>query len=221
MPAIVFEIVFADSKWWFRSPSRESSFPSKIEAVEAALRSAHSQNEVCLRVHHETGPVEGELTVTSPKPPPVWTGTHVSTGTHVKPRKEVNRDTARSIQYYSSRPTQLVSKRIDELEQEIPLEGFVYRGGAALTIIGLTLLLLRRRRRAAWALALAIAALQLQYSYQGRNGLTDILRKRGYRSRKEIEAEKYSLEALRGDFAAFTELSDPIERARKCLDIFL
>ena len=60
-----------------------------------------------------------------------------------------------------------------------------------------------------------------QYSYQGRNPLTDILRRRGYRSRKEIEVEKYSLEALRGDFAAFTELSDPLERARKCLDIFL
>ncbi len=215
MPEIVFEIVFADSRWWFRSPLRESSFPSKIEAIEAALRSARSQSEVCLRVHHENGPVEGELTVTSAKPPPS------STRMHVKPRREVNRDTARSIYYYSSRPTQLVSKRIDELELEIPLEALVYRGGAALTIIGLTLLLLRRRGRAAWALALAIAALQLQYSYQGRNGLTDILRKRGYRSRKEIEAEKYSLEALRGDFAAFTELSDPIERARKCLDIFL
>jgi hypothetical protein len=215
MPESVFEIVFADSKWWFRSPSRESSFPSKIEALEAALRSARSQNGVCLRVYHETGPVEGELAITAGK------ATAASTSPRVKPRKEANRDTARSIQYYSSRPIEILSKRIEELEQEIPLEAFVYRGGAALTIVSITLMLLRHKIRGAWMLVVAIAALQLQYSYQGRNGLTDILRKRGYRSRKEIQAEKYSLKALRGDFAAFTELSDPIERARKCLDIFL
>jgi hypothetical protein len=140
----------------------------------------------------------------------------------VKPRKEVHRQTARSIEYYSSRPIQLVSKRIEELDQETSLEAFVYRGGAALTIVGLTLLLLKRKKTsAAWILAVIIAALQLQYSYQGHNGLTDILRKRGYRSRKEIEGEKYSLEALRGDFAIFSDLSDPMERARKCLEVFL
>src|SRR6266446_7137736 len=119
MPDIVFDIIFADSKWWFRSPSRESSFPSKIEAIEAALRSAQFQNEVCLRVHRETGQVEGELTIAARKPPPS------APEANVRPRKEINRDTARSIQYYSGRPAELVSKRIAELEQEIPLEAFV------------------------------------------------------------------------------------------------
>jgi hypothetical protein len=215
MPDIVFDIVFADSKWWFRSPSRESSFPSKIEAIEAALRSAKFQNGVCLRVHEEKGQVEGELAIPAREPPaspPM---------PNLKPRKEINRDTARSIQYYSQRPAELVSIRIAELDQEIPLEAFVYRGGAALTIVSLALILFDNKNRAARIMALIIAALQLQYSFQGRNPFTDMLRRRGYRSRKEIEVEKYSLEALRGDFAAFTELSDPLERARKCLDIFL
>jgi hypothetical protein len=215
MAETVFEIDFADSRWWFRSPLRQFSFPSKIEAIEAALRSAHSQNEVRLRIHHETGPVEGELTLHSNEP------AAASTTPRVKPRKEVDRDTARSILFYSSRPVHLVNLRIAELAHEIPLEAFVYRGGAALTIVSLTPLLLRHKYKAAWAMAVAIAILQLQYSFQGRNGLTDLLRKRGYRARKEIEAEKYSLEALRGDFAAFSELSDPVERARKCLDMFI
>jgi hypothetical protein len=215
MAETVFEIDFADSRWWFRSPSRQFSFPSKIEAIEAALRSAHSQNEIRLRIHHETGPVEGELSLPSTKP------AAASTTPHVKSRREVDRDTARSILFYSSRPIHLVNKRIEELAREIPLEAFVYRGGAALTIVSLTLLLLKHRYKAAWAMAVAIALLQLQYSCHGRNGLTDLLRKRGYRARKEIEAEKYSLEALRGDFAAFSELSDPVERARKCLDMFI
>jgi hypothetical protein len=215
MSDLVFEIDFADSRWWFRSPSRQYSFPSKIEAIEAALRSAHSENEVRLRIQQETGTLEGEFTLRStPR-------TGASTAPRTKFRKEVDRDTARSILYYSSRPIHLVDKRIQELAQETPLEAFVYRGGAALTIVSLTLLLLRHRYKAAWAMAVATALLQLQYSYQGRNGLTDILRKRGYRARKEIEAEKYSLEALRGDFAAFSELSDPVERARRCLAMFI
>jgi len=168
-----------------------------------------------MRVHHETGQVEGEVTITPQTP------VFVPTGSGLKLRREVNRNTARSIQYYSSRPIHFISQRIEELEQEVPLEAFVYRGGAALTIASLALLLSRPKHRAAWIFAACIAALQLQYSSQGRSVLTDILRKRGYRSRKEIEIEKYSLQALRGDFGVFAELSDPLERARKCLDLFL
>ncbi|MBV8142100.1 MAG: hypothetical protein JOZ60_08655 [Verrucomicrobia bacterium] len=215
MPEQIIEIVFADSKWWFRSPSRETSFPSKIDAIQAALRSAHTGNNLRLRVHHETGQVEGELTVTPRQPAPAPARPDLKVG------REVNRDTARSIQYYSRRPIQYVTRRIDELEQEIPLEAFVYRGGAALTVVSLALLLLGVRHKAVGIVAACIAALQLQYSYQGRSPLIDILRRHGYRSRKEIEVEKYALQALRGDFGIFAELSDPLERARKCLDLFL
>jgi hypothetical protein len=138
-----------------------------------------------------------------------------------KPRKEVDRYTARSIRFYSTQPLELLNRRIQELESEVPLETFVYRGGAVLIVVSLLILLFRRGTRSWLILALAVTALQLQYSQQGQNVLTDILRKRGYRSRREIEAEKNSLKALRGDFAVFSELSDPIDRARKCLDLFL
>jgi hypothetical protein len=215
MPETLYEVVFANSKWWFRSPWKESSFSSRIEAIEAAIRSARSQSEVLLRIHKEAGPVEAELNLASK------TEAAHPAAPQVKSPKEIDRETARSVHYYATRPAQLVSKRIKELADEIPLETFVFRGGAILTIAGLTLLLLRGRSKAAWALVVAIAALQLQYSYQGRNGLTDLLRRRGYRSRREIEAEKYSLRALRGDFAAIAELGEPIERARKYLGIFL
>jgi hypothetical protein len=215
MPETLFEVVYADSKWWFRSASKESSFSTRIEAIEAAIHSAHFQDEVLLRIHQESGPVEAELVLNSADPA---TNSAISS---LKPRGEIDRDTARSIHFYANRPTQLVSKRIEQLADEIPIETFVYRGGAALTIAGVTLLLLRRRKSAAWILAIAVAALQLQYSYQGRNGLTDVLRRRGYRSRREIEAEKHSLEAIRGDFNAVAGLSDPVERALKYLDLFL
>jgi hypothetical protein len=138
-----------------------------------------------------------------------------------KPPKEVDRHTARSIRFYSTQPVELLNRRIQELEWEVPLEMFVFRGGAVLTVVSLLVLLFRRKSRSWLIIALFVTALQLQYSQQGQNILTDILRNRGYRSRREIEAEKNSLKALRGDFAVFSELSDPIERARKCLDLFL
>jgi len=138
-----------------------------------------------------------------------------------KPSKEVDRYTARSIRFYSTQPLELLNRRIQELEWEVPLETFVYRGGAALIVVSLLMLLFRRGSRSWLIPAIAVTALQLQYSQQGQNVLTDILRKRGYRSRREIEAEKSSLKALRGDFAVFSELSDPIDHARKCLDLFL
>jgi len=215
MPETLYEVVFANSKWWFRSPSREASFSSRIEAIEAAIHSARSLSEVLLRIHKEAGPVEAELNLSSTNPSdrPVTP--------RVKPPKEVDRETARSIHFYATRPAQLLSKRIEELADETPLETFVFRGGAILSIAAITLLLLKGRTRAAWAFIVAVAALQLQYSSQGRNGLTDLLRRRGYRSRREIQAEKYSLRALRGDFAAIAELDDPLERARRYLGIFL
>src|SRR5277367_4597705 len=119
MAESVFEIDFADSRWWLRSASRQFSFPSKIEAIEAALRSAHSQSKVLLRIHHETGPVEGEFTLHSTK------SAATSTTPRRKPPREVDRDTARSILFYSSRPIHLVNKRIEKLAEEIPLETFV------------------------------------------------------------------------------------------------
>ena len=138
-----------------------------------------------------------------------------------KPRKEVDRYTARSIRFYATQPVQHLNRRILELDQETPLEAFVYGGGAAVTISSLIFLLFRSQSRPWLVLAASATALQIQYACQGRNGLTDLLRKRGYRSRIEIQAEKHSLRALRGDFAVFGELSNPIERARRCLDLFL
>src|SRR5271165_4949098 len=115
-----------------------------------------------------------------------------------KPRKEFDRPTARSIRFYSTQPVEHLNRRILELEREIPLETFVWGAGTALTLISLIFLLFRSKSRSWLIFAVVVTALQLQYSFQGRNGLADLLRKRGYRSRSEIQAEKHSLRALRG-----------------------
>ena len=65
MPEIVHETAFAISKWWFRSPLRESSFSSKIEA---AFCLAHSRYEVRLSVHRKAGLFEHELSIPAGRP---------------------------------------------------------------------------------------------------------------------------------------------------------
>ena len=71
---------------------------------------------------------------------------------NVEARNEINRDTLHSIQHYSGQPIQLLGRRIEELEEEVPLEALVYRGGALMTIGALTLLLLQAQKQSSLAL---------------------------------------------------------------------
>jgi hypothetical protein len=208
------EVVYLDSKWWFRSRSHGSSFRSKIEALEAAIRAAKYDEDVLLRVYYENGYVESEVRlfgseISKPEPPK-------------RPRKEVDRNTARNIRFYADKSAECIGRRLSELDQETPLELFGHGVGAAVLALAAVISLSGGRRTKFWLiLSLVVALLQLQYSITGKNGFTALLRKRGYRSITEIKAERNCLAALRGDFAAIDKLSDPIERARKCLEVFL
>jgi hypothetical protein len=208
------EVVYLDSKWWFRSRSHGFAFRSKIEALEAAIRAAKCEEDVLLRVYYENGSVESELRLF---------GSEISKPKAKKNRrKEVDRSTARNIRFYADKSPELLGQRLSELNQEIPLELFVHAGGAAVMALATVMSLPRGGRTKFWlTLGLVAALLQLQYSFTGKNGFTELLRKRGYRSLIEINAERNSLAALRGDFAAIEKLSDPVERARKCLEVFL
>lgn len=133
--------------------------------------------------------------------------------------REVDRSTARNIGFYATHSTNLLNQRLAELESETPLESVIHRSGGALTIAGLILFLIRGRRW--WILPFAAAALQLHFSSTNRGPLVDFLRRRKFRSQRQIEAEKLSLRALRGDFSTIGQLQDPVARARKCLELFL
>jgi hypothetical protein len=208
------EVVYIDSTWRFRSRAHEARFHSKIEALEAAIRAARYDEDVLLRVYYENGSVESELRlfgseISKPEP-------------SKRHRKEADRNTARNIRFYADKSPERIGKRLGELDGEIPLEIFIYPGGTSILMLAVLMSLLRRRRTTFWPLlGLLAALLQFQYALTGENAISNILRRRGYRSRAEIRAERNSLAVLRGDFAAIENLSDPIERARKCLEVFL
>src|SRR5439155_25183417 len=53
-----------------------------------------------------------------------------------------------------------------------------------------------------------------QHAIQGWCPPVPILRRKGVRTRREIDAEKYALKALRGDFSNMPVNGDPTESAR-------
>jgi hypothetical protein len=131
---------------------------------------------------------------------------------------EIDRQTARNIRFYADKPAGLLDRRLEELSREIPMESIIYGQGALLSLVSVILVLLGRKK---WSIvALLVSGLQLQFFHQRKNPFVPFLRKHGYRSEREIQAEKYSIEALRGDFAVFNEVHEPAERARKCLGLF-
>ncbi len=99
---------------------------------------------------------------------------------------------------YAGQSHTLISKRIKELEQEWDIERFMAVKASSLSFIGLVLGFVRARR---WLL-LPLLALPLffQHSTTGTCLLTPLARRMGFRTRHEIDAEKYALKVLRGDF---------------------
>lgn len=99
---------------------------------------------------------------------------------------------------YAGQSHTLISKRIKELEQEWDIERFMAVKASSLSFVGLVLGFVRARR---WLL-LPLLALPLffQHSTTGTCLLTPLARRMGFRTRHEIDAEKYALKVLRGDF---------------------
>jgi hypothetical protein len=105
-----------------------------------------------------------------------------------------------------------ISRRIEELEREWDIERILEMNASALAFSGLVLGLFHNRK------FLLIPAIVLpflfQHAIQGWCPPLPILRRRGVRTRREIDAEKFALKALRGDFAHVQTQSDPLDRAR-------
>jgi hypothetical protein len=91
-----------------------------------------------------------------------------------------------------------IDRRIAELENEPDIESMIERDAALAGLAGAFLAFLAGRR---WFILPAVAAgLLLQYSGTRQGLAADALRRLGYRSRREIECERFGLKALRGDF---------------------
>ncbi|GEO07783.1 hypothetical protein [Segetibacter aerophilus] len=104
-----------------------------------------------------------------------------------------------------------IDARLLELDAEMDLESYMQTEGTALTIAGVILALTVNKK---WlALPLATSLLSLANIVRGRNRPLTVFRKLGFRTRAEIEKERYALKAIRGDFKYLLDVPNAVWNA--------
>jgi len=121
----------------------------------------------------------------------------------------------RRLHTLAVRTPQEIQRRIGELEREWDMEQVLQTNAATLALGGLALGIAHDRR---WfALSGAALSLLLQHAVQGWSPPVPLLRRLGYRTRSEIDEEKYALKALRGDFNDVDVATESYERAERVI----
>ncbi len=112
--------------------------------------------------------------------------------------QRIQRQTEASVSHYASRPER-ISDRLRELDEEWDVERAIEANAAALAFLG-TVLGLSTRRRKWFFLPAIVAGFLFQHALQGWCPPVPILRRFGFRTSHEIEAERNALKAIRGDY---------------------
>jgi hypothetical protein len=114
---------------------------------------------------------------------------------------EVNRwiaqRTAASVDWHARHPDH-IGPRLHQLDREWDMERTLEANAATLALTGTLLGLFVDRRFL--ALPVAVTAFLLQHALQGWCPPVPFFRKRGVRTMREIDEERFALKALRGDF---------------------
>jgi hypothetical protein len=124
----------------------------------------------------------------------------------------IRRQTEANVARYVGASYSAISRRLHELDQEWDIERTLETLAPTISLVGLTLGITDNRK---WlALPIVVQAFFLQHALQGWCPPVPILRRLGFRTQSEIDHEKYSLKALRGDFQSF-----PAPTANSSVDV--
>ena len=112
--------------------------------------------------------------------------------------QRIQRETAESIAATVARGRGGIDDRLRELDREWDMERTLETNAASVALLGLGLGAFVDRR---WfALPAMVCGFLLQHAVQGWCPPVPILRRRGVRTMREIDEERFALKALRGDF---------------------
>jgi hypothetical protein len=130
--------------------------------------------------------------------------------------KRIDQEIEDSVHYHSSQPIEVVSQRIRDLEAEWSIERWLETNASALAFTGTVLGLTVNKK---WlAVPLIVTGFLFQHAVQGWCPPVPILRRRGVRTRGEIDEEKFALKFVRGDFKELNaELAGQIERIKQLM----
>lgn len=138
---------------------------------------------------------------------------------HTQPAVNAELDDMRleSVAALVDAPAEEVARRLRELDEEWDVERLLEANAATLMLA--SLVLGSTRSRAWFALTAAVPAFLLQHALQGWCPPIAVLRRLKVRTRREIDAERTALKALRGDFQGLgAPAGNDRERARSALD---
>ncbi|MCB2380229.1 hypothetical protein LGH70_21740 [Hymenobacter sp. BT635] len=111
---------------------------------------------------------------------------------------ELDREARARVQACAQAGPAALDRRIEELDKEWDIDRTLMANASTLSLFGFAAGRTADRR---WlVLPAVVSSFLLWHALQGWCPPLPIFRKLGYRSRKEIDAEKYALKALRGDF---------------------
>ncbi len=110
----------------------------------------------------------------------------------------IRRETEESIAFYGSAGRHAIERRLAELDREWDIERTLEANAAGLGLVGVTLGVTVNRKL--FLIPAIISAFLLQHALQGWCPPVEVFRSLGYRTRAEIDYERYALKALRGDF---------------------
>jgi hypothetical protein len=113
----------------------------------------------------------------------------------------------RNIRYYATQPEQVISARIDELDREWDMERLLETNASALALTGVLFGIVSSRK---WfLLSSGVLGFLMQHAIKGWCPPVPVFRRMGFRTRGEIDREKFALKALRGDFNNLPKREQP------------
>jgi len=142
-------------------------------------------------------------------------GDRVRANTPPEINQAIDTEIAAMVRFYASKTDYEIGKRIEELDKEWDIGRIVETRASAVSLIGIILGLKRSKM---WLILPTIAStFLLQYAVQGWCPPVSMLRRFGFRTRQEIDLEKYALKALRGDFDEISYQDSDINRAKEAI----
>jgi hypothetical protein len=136
----------------------------------------------------------------------------VQTHTSTQVNREIEREAARRVLHAAGEAKPAITRRIDQLDEEWDIERWLEANAAALAFTGTVLGLLVNKKF--FAVPCIVLPFLFQHAIQGWCPPIPMFRRKGVRTRREIDAEKYALKALRGDFSDVAAEASPAESAR-------
>ena len=120
--------------------------------------------------------------------------------------QRIRRETAENIAAIVARGRAAIDERLRELDREWDMERTLETNAASVALFGLGMGAFADRR---WfALPALVCGFLLQHALQGWCPPVPIFRRRGVRTMREIDEERFALKALRGDFRSLRVADD-------------